>query len=333
MGAARYLPHKRGMLWRLARLDLDWLAKEDGQSGTNVERSTCDLWEETTDSNFLWNRVVMHAALVEGAEFAAEELDSARAESYLRAANSYIGDPFSDHVSQYSFFSPRFLSECPVDGAGASCRSYKKTIDGAVILSLVHARVAPRKVATGLSFKPIVPMPTSELVAHTVKAYNELFCRLYPINREDSNSGVPGVLYGRYELDKYGSDGEGNPWVLISAALASLLYQAAQVVAGGSALSTSERAAWVEALRVPASFHKDFGSAEDFVSAGDSVLSRLRGHIVEADDMHLYEQIDRHTGKQYNAKDLTWSYGEVLNALAERGRVFSKLLDQIENLV
>ena len=31
-----------------------------------------------------------------------------------------------------------------------------------------------------------------------------------------------------------------------------------------------------------------------------------------------YEQIDRVTGVQYNAQDLTWSYAELLIALTER---------------
>jgi hypothetical protein len=31
-----------------------------------------------------------------------------------------------------------------------------------------------------------------------VRAYNALFCDLYPVNAADTAAGVPGVLYGRY---------------------------------------------------------------------------------------------------------------------------------------
>jgi GH15 family glucan-1,4-alpha-glucosidase len=34
--------------------------------------------------------------------------------------------------------------------------------------------------------------------------------------------------------------------------------------------------------------------------------------------MHVYEQLDRNTGAQYNAEDLTWSYAEILGAMRER---------------
>ena len=47
-------------------------------------------------------------------------------------------------------------------------------------------------------------------------------------------------------------------------------------------------------------------------------LRRLRLHVVAADNDHLYEQIDKNTGAQYNAKDLTWSYAETLSALEQR---------------
>ena len=49
-------------------------------------------------------------------------------------------------------------------------------------------------------------------------------------------------------------------------------------------------------------------------------MIRLRSHVV-ADDFHLDEQIDRNTGVQMSAKDLTWSYAEVLNAVTARKAV------------
>ena len=33
------------------------------------------------------------------------------------------------------------------------------------------------------------------------------------MNRRDSDEGVPGVLFGRFEKDAYGHRQEGNPWV------------------------------------------------------------------------------------------------------------------------
>ncbi|CAJ1378135.1 unnamed protein product, partial [Effrenium voratum] len=155
---------------------------------------------------------------------------------------------------------------------------------------------------------------------NTVKAYNKEFCSLYEINAQDSRNAVPGVLYGRYAADQYGAKDGGNPWHLITAALASLLYQVAERVATGTVLSRQEIAAWKAAVNGGDNF---LGQSKDFVAAGDSVLVRLRQHIAPEDDMHLFEQIDRSTGQQYNAKDLTWSYTEVFNALLQRMRAIA----------
>mgnify|MGYP003352369333 CR=1 FL=1 len=52
-------------------------------------------------------------------------------------------------------------------------------------------------------------------------------------------------------------------------------------------------------------------------SQGDGLLLRLKNYI-KPNDFHMYEQIDKNTGQQISAYDLTWSYAEVLNALKER---------------
>jgi glucoamylase len=281
-------------LWKLVQFDLDWLAQGESTIGLD----TCDLWEETQDPNFLWNRVTMRAALLSGNQFATDMGDTDRAAKYLQAAESVT--PLSDHLHASGF-----LTECPADGGSDSCLKYGKDIDGAVILSLIHGGW---REGTGIA-------PGLVDVAHTVEAYNELFCGLYPINSADTAAGVPGVLYGRYAADAYGSagsDGEdaGNPWVLITASLAHLLYQAAQI---DRVLTAEELQAWGAALNV-----QNFGGLpQEFIAAGDAVLQRLSHHVT-ADKGHLFEQIDRNTGQQYNAEDLTWSYAEVLTALKER---------------
>ncbi|CAK0861965.1 unnamed protein product, partial [Prorocentrum cordatum] len=289
-------PEERPFLWNLIKSDLDWVASPD-----SVALESCDLWEETTDSNFLWNRAMMRSALLEGQSLATRMGDASRAQAYLEAAERIIGDPLSDHVMEEA--DGGFITECPASGGGSSCRDYEKGVDGAAILSLVHG-------------VPLAPR-TSAAVARTVSEYNRVFCGAYPVNAEDSQQGVPGVLYGRYAKDEYGG---GNPWVLITAALASLFYQAALEVRDGHPLSMEEVVAWRDAVG-SAAFA---GSAEEFLAAGDSVLHRLRHHIRPADDWHLYEQIDKVTGLQYNARDLTWSYAELLEAMVRRRRVVAR---------
>mmetsp|Transcript_77970 Transcript_77970/g.252946 ORF Transcript_77970/g.252946 Transcript_77970/m.252946 type:complete len:1172 (-) Transcript_77970:347-3862(-) len=291
-------------LWELIKFDLDWLA-----SGDAISADTCDLWEETTDQSFLWNRIVMRSALLQGYNFAVSMGDSDRAAVYLAAVRNKLDDVLSDHLQFNASALGSFITECPVFGGGAGCEQYGKDIDGAVILALIHRWRSGGGVG-GQSGDPLHD-PTSAVVARTVQVYNAAFCQEYPINREDARGGVPGILYGRYLKDSYGG---GNPWQLITAALASLLYQAAQfTVASGSGPVDATLIAWQN------TFGPYFrGEARDFVAAGDAVLMRIRHHIGFFDDWHLFEQIDRNTGKQYNAEDLTWSYAEVLSALRER---------------
>jgi glucoamylase len=60
------------------------------------------------------------------------------------------------------------------------------------------------------------------------------------------------------------------------------------------------------------------------LSAGDSVLNRIAAHVA-GDNFHLAEQIDRDTGMQKSATDLTWSYANVLTAMHARNQVVSAL--------
>jgi len=218
---------------------------------------------------------------------------------------SFFPDPFrSDHYGDY-------FTECPSDGtASDSCTQYGKQIDGAVILSLVHAG------------SPLVD-PSDITVAKTVGAYNLAFCEAYPINIKDTTEEVPGILYGRYLADKYGG---GNPWHLITASLSHLLYQAAGAVSTNGALDGETLAAWKQALG-----ESFTGTRDSFLAAGDSVLSRLKHHLASTGQNagFLYEQLDKNTGAQYNAKSLTWSYAEVFDALHQRGVVMALPLSKM----
>jgi hypothetical protein len=51
--------------------------------------------------------------------------------------------------------------------------------------------------------------------------------------------------------------------------------------------------------------------AQVFAAQGDGVMLRLRKHVL-ARQFHLDEQIDRNTGAQISAKDLTWSVSSSL---------------------
>jgi glucoamylase len=265
----------------LIKYDLDWLV-------VGYKTNTCDLWEEVQSTDFFWNRVTMKKALLEGAAFADAHGDSASAASYRSAAGAVNATLFSAHWDANG----QFIYEAA-----------NRKQDGAVIVGLNDGY-------TGLDG---MFAPTSYEVASTVKSFNLAFCNEYTVNPADTAKGIPGVLYGRYPGDSYAG---GNPWVLTTAALGNLFYRAAVTVATEGLPAPDAMAAWGDALGE--AFPEDAAAAADlFLRAGDSVLLRLRAHV-EADGFHLDEQIDRNTGAQTSAADLTWSYAEVLNAMTTR---------------
>ena len=52
-------------------------------------------------------------------------------------------------------------------------------------------------------------------------------------------------------------------------------------------------------------------------NAGDAVMYRIYYHIQGYSD-HLSEQLDKNTGQETSAYDLTWSYANVMVALKTR---------------
>jgi glucoamylase len=283
-------------LWPTIQTDLDWVA-------ANWESNGCDLWEEIRSTDFFWNRFTMRAAMIMGASFAKAQGDSTRASTYKNAGDK-ITATLENHYQ---------------DGFVYEEASRKK--DAAVICAFNDGYLGDG-----------VFGPTSKEVAGTIKTLNDLFCSSYTINQADTKAGVPGIMYGRYEGDHYAG---GNPWILLSAALAELLYRGAselqqalvakqQLTATAlqhTLLSELDYDLWGEALSIDTSSNGGEFTAQELAAAmagaGDGVLTRLRTHVKGA-GFHLAEQIDRNTGIPMSAADLTWSYATVLKAVHAR---------------
>lgn len=256
------------------------------------DSNTCDLWEEIRSTDFFWNRVTMKYSMELGAAFATTMGDSSSAQVYSSTASKISSKLYSGHWND----------------AGFIFEDVSRTKDSAVIVGLNSGYNEDTDANSFLS-------PTSYEVASTVASYNILFCTEYTINTKDTTSKLPGVLYGRYGGDSYAG---GNPWVLSTAALAQLFYRGGIHILQNGVPDSKAISKWAEALNVPDELPtKKSDLAKVFAAAGDSVLLRLREHV-ETDKFHLDEQIDRNTGEQMSAEDLTWSYAEVLNAMHQR---------------
>jgi glucoamylase len=270
------------------KYNLDYLL-----NGYNTD--TCDLWEEIRDANFFWNKITMKKALSLGASFAAKMGDSDSSNAYSKVMKDIDSSLISEHWDDNN----KYMFE-----------SQSRPQDGAVIVGF----------NSGVTKDDTDLAPNSYKIAATVLSYNNLFCSEYQINQQDSSKQIPGVLYGRYKGDTYAG---GNPWQLITAALGHLFYRAAAYTKQHGTPSSDALAVWAQALNYKGLPTDKNELSLVFMSAGDNVMARLAYHL-EGANGHVSEQIDKNSGFQMSANDLTWSYAEILTALTARENYLAK---------
>lgn len=286
-------------IWEQAQIDLDWAAANWASQG-------CDLWEEIQSEDFFWDRYTTRTALKMGSSFAAKQGDSNRENTYRIAAQE-IEKSLSDHVVAAS------------SGSDSTWifESDSRRKDTSVIAAINNAYMSDGFFG-----------PSSAEAAGTVNVLNTLFCNSFQVNQDDSKAGIPGVLFGRYEGDHYAG---GNPWILLTSALAELLYNGASEMSRNlrtGEIGVDDVAAWERTLNIanavttPDLSERRATLAEAMVGAGDGVLMRVRSHV-SSEGFHLAEQLDRATGKPTSANDLTWSYAATLKAMDARKKALS----------
>jgi len=271
MAYAAKKPTLEGRVWALVKQNLDWVAD-------NYDSETCDLWEEVKSTDFFWNRYTMRKALLQGAEFAKTAgKDAERASKYAEVAKT-LSSRLNDHI----------------DSTGFVFESTNRRKDTAVLEAFNVGDMDDGVFA-----------PLSKEVTATLSGLSQLFCRSYELNQAASSGGVPGVLFGRYEGDSYAG---GNPWVLLTASAATLLYR--QAAAAAKTAPSGEAKQLLSALlgREP--------TAQNLLGAGDALLLLMKKYLTNG--MHMNEQIDRNTGELKSAKDLTWNYSNILKAMNAR---------------
>lgn len=115
---------------------------------------------------------------------------------------------------------------------------------------------------------------------------------------------------GRYPGDSYAG---GNPWQLLTAVLAKTFYQGASSALNQGFQEVEDQHAWHDLLKIDRNA-STLEFAQAALNAGDSVMYRLYKYV-KNDGGHIAEQIGRNSGVQTSAKDLTWSYANILSAM------------------
>lgn len=264
--------------WLTIKYNLDYIV-------FGYNSNTCDLWEEIISSDFFWNRATMIKSLFLGSRLANKLGFTNDAEIWNNTAYLIKSEFYLTHWNGYYFY-----------------ESNNRPVDGAVIVALNNGYDELTNFLDPLSYE----------VASTIYYYNQIFSYEYPINKLDMS--FYGILYGRYPGDVYAG---GNPWILTTAALSSLMYRISYKIKNGGKLREDTIQMWLKALNIENMPDNKFTF---FQNQGDGLLLRLKKYI-ELYNFHMYEQIDKNNGKQISAYDLTWSYAEVLNAINYRKQI------------
>lgn len=262
-------------VWESVKRDLDWVS-------ANYTSDGCDLWEEIHSSDLFWNRYTMRKALLQGSDFAKSiAKDVSRATVYADVATT-IANKLDAHV----------------DSQGFVFETVNRKLDTAVIEAFNVGDLEDGLFA-----------PLSNEVITTLVAQSRYFCRAFKINQQAAAANISGILFGRYQGDGYAG---GNPWVLLTASVATLLYRQADALSKGATVQPKVATVFETLLGQPI-------TVSSLMGAGDAILNRMKTFLTNG--MHMNEQIDRNTGVQLSAKDLTWNYANILKAVKARSVV------------
>jgi glucoamylase len=271
-------------------------------------------WEELLGFHFSVESV-QRRALIEGAALAARLNDEGASTYYLGQA-AQITDLMKAHWNESVGYYFELFKGQDVRGGG---------INAAIIFALVYGQL-------GLKDDPF-PLVCEHALSSAFYV-RDIFNNLYQVNVLNRAKGNMGPLIGRYPSDLY--DGNrmtyGNPWFLCSNMLAAFYYRVATEFLGGKQIMLSflvkqffNQIAPNVKVVIGQTVGKEMQNFELLISAlieqGDSILNSVKACCIDAQDgthFHMSEQINRASGEQASAPDLSWSYASLLTALRLR---------------
>ena len=284
--------------------------------------TTYDIWEETKGHHF-YTEMLQRRALLMGAEGARSrgQVTKGSNEQLYRNLALKLEQSLVLHWDEARGYLVETLGRD--DGT-----NYKvSNLDSGVILASLHAAGPDGFYA-----------PWDEHILATAVQLKETFRQLYPINRvrrDRHDNLVLGVAFGRYPEDRYDGAANigGNPWVLITLAMAELDFRVARMIRDtGTVMITRLNAAFYQGVlggawqlqvgdKVDAGTAKFDALLKDLLDDGDAYLARVRYHTPVSGE--LSEQVDRNAGTMTSAFDLTWSYAAFLTAIKAREAALS----------
>ena len=296
----------RDVLINMVTTDLDYIVSE-------WQSKNYDLWEEVNDKDHFFNKMAQRKGLMEGSQLLARLGEGRRANQYLYVADQ-IQDSLNTHWNAGRGYFTETVNQQYYKGGGLNI---------SIVLGVLH----------GDTNNPDDQFAVNnERVMSTVYYLRNAFSGLYRVNI-DNHFNPP--MLGRYPNDVYdgNQDEYGNPWPLTTNALGQYYYQLANVyLKQGKIVITNVNKLFFqqideklggkeEVILLTENPGKFYTIVNSLVEEGDKALGAVKHYATCYTDfscMHFSEQIDRTSGKQVSARDLTWSYASALTAMQAR---------------
>lgn len=282
------------------KADLDYTIK-------HWRDANIDLWEEVRGHHF-FTRYSQMTFLRYAAVHYQAEMENTKAQALLREA-ALIEKSLQEFVDT----NRRLVTPTLKGSEGVQKPS---GLDISVILSLNYfgnSLQANHQQAPVWSY-------SQPYMLNTVMHMNEAFKNLYNINKTYSNM-APAI--GRYPEDVYDGVGfsGGNPWFLATFGMAEYYCALVQEILQNKTLATDEISQAFYRYHNPQlrrgridvrSDEAFWGTLQNLMTYADSFVKRANFH--GGRDGRFAEQLDRNSGFQRGAQDLTWSYASRIRA-------------------
>lgn len=266
--------------------------------------SSYDLWEEVNGNSF-FTTTAQHRSLVQGTIWAERLNRTCEPCQVAPQLLCFLQSSFWNETGNY------LLANINANQVNRS------QINADPILAAMHAFDINATCDAG----PLQPCNSMTLATH--KVWVDSFRNLYEIN---NNATAPApVMTGRYPEDTYYT---GNPWFITTFAAAEVLYDAhAQFSqAGEITIDDISLPFWQDIYPEAESdtVYDSKSGIDDLLSAmrdyADSFINVTRQYITP--NGTLNEQINKTTGEQTSAIDLTWSFAAFITAIDRRDGKF-----------
>ena len=305
----------------LIKSNLEYISK-------NITEASFSAWEEVRGSHF-FRSCVQRRALYEGAELANSLGDSQAGRYYIdqaKALEAFMMKHWEEDTGYYH----ESITESDTRGCG---------LDITAMMGLVYGRM----VKNGDSFSVLNTRSLS-----TAFFIRNCFENLYEINLKMKQTTGYGPLMGRYADDIYDGDQNlyGNPWFLTTNTFAEFYYTVADALLRAESLELSFMSIQFFKQILPDIILEEHQVLNHKINAvlfekmiagliqsGDNMMNAVKSFCCTYPDgttLHMSEQIDRRSGQQKSATDLTWSYASTISAAFAREQTINlwKMIDK-----